>query len=756
MHNKTWGGRFKKPLDPRVIKFNASLPFDHVLYEYDILGSKAHVRMLAKQKLITLEEANIICSSLEEIRLELKQGLHSFDVVYEDIHMFIEQLLIKKIGNTGKKLHTGRSRNDQVALDLRLYTRHEGTQIENLLHSLTLTLQALAEKHVSDKMPGYTHLQQAQAISLGQYFQAYLDMFNRDIHRIQDWHKRMNFSPLGAGALAGSILPLDRHHVAEELAFDAVINNTIDAVSDRDYLIEFGSIASIIMMHLSRLSEDLILWASQEFNFVILSDAFSTGSSLMPNKKNPDVLELIRGKSGRVFGHLMGILTVMKGLPLAYNKDMQEDKEALFDTANTLTTCLEIITPFLNSLQFNIDVMAEKAANGYLHATKIVESLVLKGVPFRDAHHQVGQWIAEAVEENSSLEDIINREQAAITANDTRIINTFHICEQDGSKNIVQLCHKRKLDAMLPAFHKEIRPSEKTRHLLTGMELTPTDIQTILYTATHIKKDPKKFSKELTGKSLVMIFDKPSFRTRLSFALAIQGLGGYFVESVKNTCKAEEPGDVIKVLNGYCDFVMVRTHDDEVLAKMAKYADKPIINGLSALYHPCQILADLLTLYEHFGYLEGLTVTYVGDGNNILHSLVLLLPLLGVHVKYCCPIQNQPRAEVMQYCKNELVTKYSVLEEAVCGAQAIYTDVWTSMGFEGQTQEVNFSNFQVNETLMMQAQPGAVFMHCMPMQRGKEVSASLPDSNASVVFRQSANRTHVQKAVLLFLRGTTS
>ncbi len=307
-----------------------------------------------------------------------------------------------------KKLHTGRSRNDQVALDLRLYSRNAGVQINSLLQNLNQTLEELARLHADDKIPGYTHLQQAQPIYLGQFFAAYLAMFQRDLERLHDWQTRMNRSPLGAGALAGSALPLDRMWVAETLGFNGVIENTLDAVSDRDFIIEFCAAASIIMMHLSRLAEDLILWATQEFGFITLDDSFATGSSLMPNKKNPDVLELIRGKSGRVFGHLMGILTVMKGLPLAYNKDMQEDKECLFDTVNTLAVCLEIITPFLESVQFNTKLMEQKANSGYLNATAILESLVLQGVPFRDAHHQVGLWVQAAIDKNCSLEEIIN------------------------------------------------------------------------------------------------------------------------------------------------------------------------------------------------------------------------------------------------------------------------------------------------------------------------------------------------------------
>jgi argininosuccinate lyase len=407
MSHKTWGGRFKKPLDQNVVKFNASLSFDQVLYAHDIAGSQVHVKMLARQGLIKEAEAETISKALGEIAVEIEQGLHPLDESCEDIHMFIEHLLIQKIGDTGKKLHTGRSRNDQVALDLRLYTRDAQAKITSLIEELNEVLQNLANKHANDKMPGYTHLQQAQPIELGQFFAAFLAMFQRDLSRLHDWRKRMNFSPLGAGALAGSNLPLDRAWVAEKLGFSGVIENTLDAVSDRDFIIEFCAVAAIIMMHLSRLAEDLILWATQEFGFLTLDDAFSTGSSLMPNKKNPDVLELIRGKSGRVFGHLVGILTIMKALPLAYNKDMQEDKESLFDTVNTLIACLKIISPFLQSLYFNTELMHKKATSGYLDATAVLESLVLQGVPFRQAHHQVGLWVSEALEKNCSIAQLI-------------------------------------------------------------------------------------------------------------------------------------------------------------------------------------------------------------------------------------------------------------------------------------------------------------------------------------------------------------
>ncbi|VEG92026.1 argininosuccinate lyase [Legionella spiritensis] len=413
MTSKTWGGRFKKTLDPLIVQFNASLPFDHVLFEQDITGSQIHAAMLGRQGLLTNEESQTIQDALEEIRQEIRQGLHPLNDDYEDIHMFIEHLLTQKLGDPGKKLHTGRSRNDQVALDLRLYAREAGQHIKQLLIQLSEALNTLAKRHEQDWMPGYTHLQQAQPIRLGTWFGAYHAMFNRDINRLDDWHSRMNLSPLGAGALAGSSLPLDREWAAESLGFDGVITNTLDAVSDRDFVMEFNSVAAIIMTHLSRLCEDLILWATQEFGFVTLDDAFATGSSLMPNKKNPDVPELIRGKSGRVFGHLTAILTIMKGLPLAYNKDMQEDKEGLFDTVQTLRSCLTVITPFLHSIRFNTERMHQKAHDGYLDATAVLESLVLRGVPFREAHHQVGVWVAEAMAKGCSL-----KEQIAASEND--------------------------------------------------------------------------------------------------------------------------------------------------------------------------------------------------------------------------------------------------------------------------------------------------------------------------------------------------
>ena len=733
MKNKTWGGRFNKTLDPRVAEFNASLAFDHVLFEKDILGSQAHAMMLGRQGIIPINESQAIHLALDQIKQEIIDGVHPFDETYEDIHMFIEHLLIQKLGDVGKKLHTGRSRNDQVAVDLRMYTRDASLTITERLYDLIVSLETLAEQHKENWMPGYTHLQQAQPIRLGTFFGAYHAMFERDKSRLHDWLLRMNYSPLGAGALAGSNLPLDRTWVAEKLGFNGVVENTLDAVSDRDFVIELCSVLSIIMMHCSRMAEDLILWSTQEFGFITLDDAFATGSSLMPNKKNPDVLELIRGKSGRVFGHLMAVLTMMKGLPLAYNKDMQEDKEALFDTITTVTACINIMTPFLKSLRFNTTLMHEKAHSGYLDATTLLESLVMKGVPFRDAHHQVGEWVATAMVQQCSLSSFMKEKKHSDEVLDAENANPQGI-------------HTRETNTIA---------SIKTRHCLTGTELSVDEIQSILNTAQAMKKKPDDYRQAMVGKSLAMIFEKPSFRTRLSFAMAIQSMGGIAIESVSNTRKQEEPADQVRVLNGYADIIMVRTHGDQILRDMTTYATIPIINGLSALHHPCQVLADLLSLQETFGELNGLTLAYIGDGNNILHSLMLLAPQLGMSIHYCCPPGHQPNPQIRDKASinhDNLIHCFETPEAAVHQTHAVYTDVWSSMGFEAKADNKAFNGFQINEALMSQAKPEAVFMHCMPMERGKEVSLTLPDSPASIIFTQSENRMHVQKALMLLLR----
>jgi argininosuccinate lyase len=403
---KLWGGRFSKNTDKLVEDFHSSISFDQRLYYWDIKGSIAHARMLGDAGIIPQEDSQKIIKGLEEILAEIEAGQVEFDLSAEDIHMNVEVLLIKKIGDAGKKLHTGRSRNDQVALDTRLYLRAEIETIQDLLKELLNTLLDLADKHLETVMPGYTHLQRAQPITFAHHLMAYFQMFMRDKERLTDCYKRLNYSPLGSGALAGTTFPLKREQVARELSFTGITLNSLDGVSDRDYVIEFMSCASIIMMHLSRFCEELIFWSSQEVQFIDMDDAYSTGSSIMPQKKNPDAAELVRGKTGRVYGNLMAMLTVMKGLPLAYNKDMQEDKEGLFDTVDTLKKSLLVFSPMLATMKVNKEKMLTASKGGFTNATDLADYLVKKGLPFRDAHEVVGKLVAYCLSKNTSLDDL--------------------------------------------------------------------------------------------------------------------------------------------------------------------------------------------------------------------------------------------------------------------------------------------------------------------------------------------------------------
>jgi len=403
---KLWGGRFTKQTDQLTEDFNASIAFDSRLFRHDIQGSIAHASMLARQGIITSAERDLIISGLEEIKLELEAGKLEFTVEAEDVHMNIETLLTAKIGDLGKKLHTARSRNDQVALDVRLYLRDEIKEVRELILAIEEALLKLAQEHLDTIMPGYTHLQKAQPITLAHHLMAYFEMFRRDMGRLDDCQKRLVAMPLGSGALAATGFPLDREYVREQLDFREITRNSLDGVSDRDFAIEFCSFASLLMMHLSRFSEELILWSTEEFSFINFDDAFSTGSSIMPQKKNPDIAELVRGKTGRVYGDLITLLTLMKSLPLAYNKDMQEDKEALFDAVDTVKKCLLVFTPMLVSSKFNKNQMAQSARGSFTNATDLADYLVVKGLPFRDAHEVVGKAVLYCIDNNRALEEL--------------------------------------------------------------------------------------------------------------------------------------------------------------------------------------------------------------------------------------------------------------------------------------------------------------------------------------------------------------
>jgi argininosuccinate lyase len=403
---RLWGGRFEKETDALVLDFHSSIRFDQKLYAYDIRGSQAHARMLGDTGVIAKAEADAIVRGLDEVLDDIEAGRTSFTLDAEDIHMNVETLLTAKIGQTGKKLHTARSRNDQVALDTRMYARDAIRRMRRRIRALMETLLSLAEAHAGDVMPGYTHLQIAQPVTLGHHLMAYFEMFKRDDQRLEDAYARTDVMPLGAGALAGVTFPIDRRQVARELGFGAISENSMDAVSDRDYILEIMAAGAVLMTHLSGLSEEIVLWASQEWGFIRLDDAYSTGSSIMPQKKNPDVAELIRGKSGRVFGGLMGVLTMMKGLPLAYNKDMQEDKEAFFDAVETVERCLAVMTPLLAASEFQTDRMAAAASRGFSNATDLADYLTRKGLAFRDAHRVAGVLVAGCLKTGRGLEDL--------------------------------------------------------------------------------------------------------------------------------------------------------------------------------------------------------------------------------------------------------------------------------------------------------------------------------------------------------------
>lgn len=401
-----WGGRFTKKTDDLVYAFNASIEFDKRLYRQDIRGSLVHAAMLVKQGILSEEDGKKIRDGLNGILEDLESGKLQITSEYEDIHSFVEATLTDRIGDAGKRLHTGRSRNDQVALDMKLYVRDEIDETDGLLKTLLMTIERMMEENTETFMPGFTHLQKAQPVTLAHHLGAYFEMFRRDRGRLADLRRRMNTCPLGAGALAGTTYPLDRAYTAEQLGFDEPTANSMDSVSDRDYVIEYLAALSIMQMHLSRFSEEICIWNSNEYRFVEIDDAYSTGSSIMPQKKNPDIAELVRGKTGRVYGALMQMLTTMKGLPLAYNKDMQEDKELTFDAIDTVQNCLRLFTGMLDTMKFRRDVMADSARHGFTNETDAADYLVGKGIPFRDAHSIVGRLVLDCIDRGCALDDL--------------------------------------------------------------------------------------------------------------------------------------------------------------------------------------------------------------------------------------------------------------------------------------------------------------------------------------------------------------
>ena len=455
-----WGGRFTKQTDEAVKAFNDSIGFDKRLYREDITGSIAHARMLGKQGVIPQEDADAIIKELGRILEDVEKGALVIGPGYEDIHSFVEAVLTERIGDAGKRLHTGRSRNDQVALDMKLYTRRKTQEISADLKELLQVILSVMEKNTHTYMPGFTHLQKAQPTTLAHYIGAYFEMFLRDCSRMKDCAGRMNTCPLGSGALAGTTYPLDREMVAKELGFDGPTRNSMDSVSDRDYLLELLSALSITMMHLSRFSEELILWNSNEYRFVEMDDAYSTGSSIMPQKKNPDICELVRGKTGRVYGDLVSLLTVMKGLPLAYNKDMQEDKEPAFDAIDTAQSCIRLFTGMLASLRFRTDVMRLSAMRGFTNATDAADYLVGKGVPFRDAHGLIGRLVLYCIDKGCAIDELTLEELQQISP----------VFEEDVFDSIsLETCVEKRLTIGAPGSAAMEKVIDTYRELLNNM-----------------------------------------------------------------------------------------------------------------------------------------------------------------------------------------------------------------------------------------------------------------------------------------------
>lgn len=458
-----WGGRFTKETDRLVYNFNASISFDQKFYAQDMKGSIAHVKMLAKQGILTEEERDKIIAGIESILSDVEQGVLEISDQYEDIHSFVEATLIDRIGEPGKKLHTGRSRNDQVALDMKLYTRDEILVLDGLLKELLEVLLHIMKAHTETFMPGFTHLQKAQPITLAHHMGAYFEMFRRDRSRLYDIYERMNYCPLGSGALAGTTYPLDREYTAKLLEFAGPTLNSMDSVADRDYVIELLSALSTIMMHLSRFSEEVIIWNSNEYQFVDIDDAYSTGSSIMPQKKNPDIAELVRGKTGRVYGALMSILTTMKGIPLAYNKDMQEDKEFAFDAIDTVKGCLALFTGMLRTMKFQKKNMENSAKNGFTNATDAADYLVNHGVPFRDAHGIVGRLVLYCLEKNIALDDMTLEEFQAISpVFEKDIYEAISLDTCVNKRTTIGAPGKEAMEQVIDIYEKYLQESKKT------------------------------------------------------------------------------------------------------------------------------------------------------------------------------------------------------------------------------------------------------------------------------------------------------
>jgi argininosuccinate lyase len=715
-----WAARTGVELDPDVDAFLRA--DDAELLPYDCEATALHARRLNDAGILTDAEL----ADAEARLATIAEEAEPFLVEYEDVHSAIEALL----GDVGRKIHAGRSRNDQVAAAARLYVEDAAREADTAIAALIATILELAEQEATTPLPGYTHLQRAQPVTFGHHLHAWVEMLERDRVRFEHAAESARPSPLGAGALAGSTLGLPQPENA--------MRNSLDAVADRDFALDYLYAASVLFTHLSRIGEELVLWSSSEFAFVKLPPSAATGSSMMPQKLNPDVAELARGKAGTAIGRLTGLLAVVKGLPLAYDRDLQEDKAPLFAMRRDIRTALAALSALVAGLQLDRERTANAVSDPLLRATDAAEELVRNGVPFRDAHERVaadvraGRFVAP--------ERALPRPAPG-----------------PGGVAPALRAARRRLEA---------RALRDVPRVLVGRDLTSLttwtayELRLVLELAQQLKAAqqqgiPHAF---LTGRTLGLLFARPSTRTRVSFAVAMEQLGGSSL--TLNTAELQlsrgEPlEDTARVLSGYLDAIAVRWASQADLETLAEHASIPVVNALTDDEHPCQALADVLTIQERFGALEGVRVAYVGDGNNVCASLLVACSALGAEVVCATPSGYEPGAGALAAAcafggKIELTHDP---REAAAAAQVIYTDVWTSMGEEDERERrlADFAGFGVDASLVAAAAPEAIVLHCLPAHTGEEISSDVLYGPQSAVWQQAENRLHVQKALLALL-----
>jgi argininosuccinate lyase/ornithine carbamoyltransferase len=715
-----WAARTDVTMDPDVDEFLRA--DDAELLPYDCAATALHAQRLHSAGLLTETELADVETRLATIAGEGAAFLGD----YEDVHSAIEGLL----GDVGRKIHAGRSRNDQVAAAARLYVQDACREADASIAALATTILDIAEREALTPMPGYTHMQRAQPITVGHHLHAWVEMLERDRSRFAQARVAAEPSPLGAGALAGSTLPLPLP--------DNAMRNSLDAVADRDFALDYLYAGSVLFTHLSRIGEELVLWCTPEFGFAHLPATAATGSSMMPQKLNPDVAELARGKAGTAIGRLTGMLAVVKGLPLAYDRDLQEDKTPLFATRRDVRTALAALGALIGGLELDAERLAGAVSDPLLRATDAAEALVRDGMPFRDAHEQV----AAAVRGGT----FVAPERAAPRA-------------APGPGGVTHALReaRRRLAAQSLS---DLPRSLVGRDLTTLTTWTAVELRLVLDLAEQLKAAqengvPHRF---LPGRTLGLLFARPSTRTRVSFAVAMEQLGGSAITlniDELQLSRGEPVEDTARILAGYLDALTVRWPSQADLETLAEHANIPVINALTDAEHPCQALADVLTIKERFGDVEGVRVAYIGDGNNVCGSLLVACSALGADVVCATPVGYEPGpGAIGAACSfGGKISLTHDPREAVAGAQVVYTDVWTSMGEEDEHDRrlADFAGFGVDAELLAHAAPEAVVLHCLPAHTGEEITHDVLYGAQSAVWQQAENRLHVQKALLALL-----